>query len=618
MSNVAEKLDTLLKRVEKPGRYIGGEVNSVKMSPEDCDVNFCFCFPDIYEIGMSYLGLQILYKAINDRNGLYCQRAFHPQEDMEMLMREEGVPLYTLETKTPLKEMDCIGFTLQYEMSFTTMLNMLDLAGLPVFSRERGEDMPLVIAGGPCATNPEPLWEFVDCFLIGDGEEALPDFLEELGRAKKAGLSKADFLRKACGMQGVYVPAFYDVEYNEDGTVRRYMPNVKEAPLTVTRNILQSIEDAPFPVDPIIPMVEAVHDRAVVETFRGCTRGCRFCQAGMIYRPVRERSVEKINEIALNQLKNTGHEELSLLSLSSSDHSEFEKLALGLIDMTKPMNVSLSLPSLRMDKFAFEVLDRIQEYRKSSLTYAPEAGTQRLRDIINKGVTEDDIYESVREALTLGWNHIKLYFMDGLPGETYEDLDGIADIVRNIRSINYELNGGKMGRFRLTVSVSNFVPKAFTPFQWEAQDSPASFRDKHNYLSDKLKMKGVTFNYHDDETSAFEAVFARGDRKTSRLLYSAWKLGAKLDGWTEHYRPDIWEKAFEESGIDKDFYTTRKRSFDEVLPWDIIDCGVTKSFLRSEAEKAYRAETTGDCRIRCRGCGIQRFVKCEKEGILNG
>ena len=618
MSDLTDKLDKLLKRVEKPGRYIGGEVNSVKKSPEDTDVNFCFCFPDIYEIGMSYLGLQILYKAVNDRKGLYCQRAFHPQEDMEQLMRQEKVPLYTLETKTPLKDLDCIGFTLQYEMSFTTMLNMMDLSGIPVFSRERWDDMPLVIAGGPCATNPEPLWEFVDCFIIGDGEEALPEFLEELGRAKKNGMSKGDFLRLACRIPGVYVPAFYDVEYNEDGTILRYVPLVEEAPMTIRRNILPSIEDAVFPVDPIIPMVEAVHDRAVVETFRGCTRGCRFCQAGMIYRPVRERSVQKINEIAYKQLRNTGHEELSLLSLSSSDHSRFEELALGLLDMTKPMNVSLSLPSLRMDKFAFDVLDRIQEYRKSSLTYAPEAGTQRLRDIINKGVTENDIYESVREALTLGWNHIKLYFMDGLPGETYDDLDGIADIVRNIKHINYELNDGKIGRFRLTVSVSNFVPKAFTPFQWEAQDSPESFREKHNYLSDKLKIKGVTFNYHDDETSAFEAVFARGDRKTSKLLYSAWKLGAKLDGWTEHYRPDIWEEAFRVSGIDKDFYTTRKRSFDEVLPWDIIDCGVTKEFLRREAEKAYRAETTGDCRINCRGCGINKIVNCEMEGILNG
>ncbi|MBQ1690519.1 MAG: TIGR03960 family B12-binding radical SAM protein, partial [Firmicutes bacterium] len=444
----------MLKRVEKPGRYIGGEVNSVKKSPEDTDVNFCFCFPDIYEIGMSYLGLQILYKAVNDRKGLYCQRAFHPQEDMEQLMRQENVPLYTLETKTPLKDLDCIGFTLQYEMSFTTMLNMMDLSGIPVFSRERGDDMPLVIAGGPCATNPEPLWEFVDCFIIGDGEEALPDFLEELGRAKKNGMSKGDFLRLACRIPGVYVPAFYDVEYNEDGTILRYVPLVEEAPMTIRRNILPSIEDAVFPVDPIIPMVEAVHDRAVVETFRGCTRGCRFCQAGMIYRPVRERSVRKINEIAYKQLRNTGHEELSLLSLSSSDHSRFEELALGLLDMTKPMNVSLSLPSLRMDKFAFDVLDRIQEYRKSSLTYAPEAGTQRLRDIINKGVTENDIYESVREALTLGWNHIKLYFMDGLPGETYEDLDGIAEIARKIMDINYEVRGRKGGRFRVTVSVS--------------------------------------------------------------------------------------------------------------------------------------------------------------------
>ena len=615
--DIRKKLDTLLKRVEKPGRYIGGEVNSIMKDPSKMDVNFCFCFPDIYEIGMSYLGLQILYKVINDKPNMYCQRAFQPQTDMEELMRSEGMELFTLEQKNLLKDMDMVGFTLQYEMSYTTVLNMIDLAGIPMFSRDRGEDMPLILAGGPCAYNPEPLWEFVDCFLIGDGEKLLPEFLDLYSEMKKAGASKKDFLREAVKLQGVYVPSFYDVKYNEDGTVREYIKLIEDAPDRVKRAILPEIDSLPFPTEPIIPMVEAVHDRAVVETFRGCTRGCRFCQAGMIYRPVRERTREHIVDLALKELSNTGHEELSLLSLSSSDHTEFEDMALELVDCTKKRQVSLALPSLRMDKFAFNVLQKIQEYKKSGLTYAPEAGTQRLRDVINKGVTEEDIYTSVRQALELGWTHIKLYFMIGLPTETYEDLDGIVDIAKNIRNLNYEINGKKGGRFNLNVSVSNFVPKADTPFQWEAQDTTESFREKHNYLAERLKDKRITFNYHDNETSSFEAVFARGDRKTSKLLYEAWKLGCKLDGWSEHYRPDLWEEAFRNSGIERNFYTTRKRSFDEIFPWDIIDCAVSKDFFRSEAKKAYAETTTRDCRYGCVNCGINREVKCEKGGIYH-
>ena len=615
--DIKRQLDKLLKRVEKPGRYIGGEVNSVMKDPSETDVNFCFCFPDIYEIGMSYLGLQILYKVLNDRPGVFCERAFQPQTDMEELMRKEGMPLYTLESKTPLKEMDMVGFTLQYEMSFTTILNMIDLAGIPVKASERSEEDPLVIAGGPCAYNPEPLSEFIDCFLIGDGEELLPAFTDLYSEMKKSGATKKEFLKEACKLRGVYVPSFYEVKYKEDGTISELCKLIDDAPLPVKRAILPSVQESTFPIDPIIPMVEAVHDRAVVETFRGCTRGCRFCQAGMIYRPVRERTREKVMELALKQLDNTGHEELSLLSLSSSDHTEFEEMAMDLVDCTKSRQVSLALPSLRMDKFAFNVLQRIQEFKKSGLTYAPEAGTQRLRDVINKGVTENDIFTSVRQALELGWTHIKLYFMIGLPTETYEDLDGIADIARRICDLNYEINGGKGGRFKLTVSVSNFVPKADTPFQWEAQDTPETFRLKHNYLSEKLRNKRIVFNYHDNETSAFEAVFARGDRKTSALLYEAWKLGCKLDGWSEHYRPDLWEEAFKNSGVDKDFYTTRKRSKDEIFPWEIVDPCVSREFLRSEAEKAYEAKTTHDCRYGCVGCGINREVRCEKGGIYH-
>ena len=608
------KLDQLLKRVEKPGRYIGGEINSARKDPNSVDANFAFAFPDIYEIGMSYLGLQILYHELNQCENIFCQRVFAPAVDMEKLMREEGVPLMTLEAKMPLREMDIVGFTLQYEMSFTTVLNMLDLAKIPVFAAERNENDPLIIAGGPCAFNPEPLTDFIDVFLIGDGEKLLPAFVEKYIDCKKKGMAKADCLRELSKLQGVYVPSLYDVKYNDDGTIKELCELYEGAPLPVTRAILPSIEETDFPVNPIIPMVEAVHDRAVTETFRGCTRGCRFCQAGMIYRPVRERSKDRILQLAKTQLENTGHDELSLLSLSTSDYSCFEELATELIDYTKKENVSLSLPSLRIDKFAFDVLNKIQEYKKSGLTYAPEAGTQRLRDVINKGVTEKDIYESIEQALELGWKHIKLYFMIGLPTETYEDLDGIVEIAKNIKELNYKVNGPKGGRFNLTVSVSNFVPKAHTPFQWEAQNTAEEFADKHNYLAERLKIKGVTFNYHDNTTSAYEAVFARGDRRCGMLLYEAFRAGCKFDGWTEHFRPEAWETAFERSGIDKDFYTTRKREFDEILPWDIIDSGISKRFLINEAQKAVKEEITPDCRNGCTGCGMNTKVVCPMAG----
>lgn len=608
------KLDQLLKRVEKPGRYIGGEINSARKDPNNVDADFAFAFPDIYEIGMSYLGLQILYHELNQCENIFCQRVFAPAVDMEKLMREEGVPLMTLEAKMPLREMDIVGFTLQYEMSFTTVLNMLDLAKIPVFAAERNENDPLIIAGGPCAFNPEPLTDFIDVFLIGDGEKLLPAFVEKYIDCKKKGMAKADCLRELSKLQGVYVPSLYDVKYNDDGTIKELCELYEGAPLPVTRAILPSIEETDFPVNPIIPMVEAVHDRAVTETFRGCTRGCRFCQAGMIYRPVRERSKDRILQLAKTQLENTGHDELSLLSLSTSDYSCFEELATELIDYTKKENVSLSLPSLRIDKFAFDVLNKIQEYKKSGLTYAPEAGTQRLRDVINKGVTEKDIYESIEQALELGWKHIKLYFMIGLPTETYEDLDGIVEIAKNIKELNYKVNGPKGGRFNLTVSVSNFVPKAHTPFQWEAQNTAEEFADKHNYLAERLKIKGVTFNYHDNTTSAYEAVFARGDRRCGRLLYEAFRAGCKFDGWTEHFRPEAWETAFERSGIDKEFYTTRKREFDEILPWDIIDSGISKRFLINEAQKAVKEEITPDCRNGCTGCGMNTKVVCPMAG----
>lgn len=608
-----QKLEKILNKVNKPARYIGGESNIVVKKPEDIRVKLAFAFPDLYEIGMSYMGLQILYNIVNKENGLACERTFAPAPDMEKLMREENLELYTLENKTPVKDADFFAFTLQYEMSFTNILNMIELAGIKLLAKDRKESDPIIIGGGPCAFNPEPLADFFDVILVGDGEEHLVQIMKMYGDAKENGLSKEEFYKKIAAIDGVYIPSFYEVTYNENGTIKSYDKKYENAPDRVKRAIISDIDGTDFPVNPIVPLIETVHNRAVVESFRGCTRGCRFCQAGMIYRPVRQRKKESILDIAKQQLDNTGHEELSLLSLSTSDYSDFEGLALDLLGACKERNVSLSLPSLRLDSFSFKVLDEIQGYKKSGLTFAPEAGTQRLRDVINKGITERDIYSAVEQAIELGWRHIKLYFMIGLPTETLEDLDGIADIASNIVEINKRV--GRGGRFNVTVSVSNFVPKAHTPFQWMPQDSTESFNEKHNYLSKKLRIKGVTFNYHDDVVSTYEAVFARGDRRCAKLLLAAHKQGCRLDSWSEYFDVEKWKNAIEKSDIDCDFYTKRERAYDEILPWDIIDSSISKEFLIGENEKAKAETITKDCRYGCVGCGINSRVKCEMGGI---
>lgn len=607
-------LDDILKKVQKPTRYTANEYNSVIKDPESVAIRYAFCFPDVYEVGMSHLGMKILYHMLNSREDTYCERVFAPWTDMEEELRKAHIPLFALESRDPLTKFDFLGFTLQYEMSYSNILNMLDLAGIPLLASERDITMPFVHAGGPCAFNPEPLADFIDFFCIGEGEEISMEIMDEYLVWKNSGESRNDFLRRIAKIDGVYVPSFYDVGYNKDNTIAHVKANTAEAKPKITKRIVKDLDKAYYPEKMIVPYMEIVHDRIMLEIFRGCIRGCRFCQAGMIYRPVREKSVDRLIEIAKNLMQSTGYEEISLASLSTSDYKDLEKLTSALVDITEQERVSLSLPSLRIDNFSLDLMEKVQKVRKSGLTFAPEAGTQRMRDIINKGVTEEDLLKSARLAFSGGWTGIKLYFMIGLPYETIEDCIGIAHLAKKVLDEYFSIPKEQRPKgLRLTVSASSFVPKAFTPFQWAKQDDMNSLREKQRAIINSITSKQIQFNYHESKLSVLEGVFARGDRRLSKVLLAAHKRGCKFDSWSEHFHLENWLAAFEDCGIAPEFYT-REREYEEILPWDIIDCGVSKDFLISENEKAKRAEVTPNCRSACSMCGAMDLfggVCCE-------
>ncbi|WP_368293197.1 TIGR03960 family B12-binding radical SAM protein [Dehalobacter sp. TBBPA1] len=603
---IRQKLDRILPQVIKPGRYVGGEWNMVKKDWEKTDVRVAFVFPDVYEVGMSNLALRILYGRINSYEEFLCERAFAPWPDMEEKLKQGGIPLYTLESFRPLLDFDVVAFTLQYELSYTNLLNVLKLSGIPLKSEDRkngtesGGAYPFIFAGGPCAYNPEPLAPFVDFFFLGEGEEQFPAVLHVIQQARKNGKLKEAILVELAQIQGIYVPGFYEAEYKPDGSIQQI--TVREGiSETVRKAVLRDFSSAYFPEKVIVPYTEAIHDRVMLEVMRGCTRGCRFCQAGMIYRPLRERSPEALLEQAEKSIKATGYEEISLVSLSTSDYTCINGVLKGLMAKMEPKGVSVSLPSLRLDSFDVEIAEQVQKVRKSGLTFAPEAGTQRLRDVINKGVTEEDLLRTAEASFKGGWSSIKLYYMIGLPTETYEDLDGIVQQARKVLELSRKL--GKRG-CRITVSASSFVPKPHTPFQWAAQDSMVTLREKQEYLRKKLRDYRIKFIYHDVEASFLEAIFAKGDRKVAELLEWAVNAGCKFDGWSEHFRYDLWKQGMEEIGIDPHFYANRRISEDEILPWDHLNSGVKKSYLLEEYKKALTEAVTPDCREKCSHCGV--------------
>ena len=599
-------LELALSRVQKPARYIGNELNSVHKT--SADVRFAFCFPDVYEVGMSHLGIKILYHIINNVENLACERVYAPWPDMEEQMQNLNLPLFALESKTPVRDFDFVGFTLQYEMSYSNVLNMLDLAGIPLLSKDRDETVPIIVAGGPCAYNPEPLADFIDVFSIGEGEDALVEMMQLYDEYKKAGKTRAEFLHAIAKCEGFYVPALYDVSYNDDGTIAAYTPKFDDIPVQIKKRIMKDLDAAYYPEKMIVPFMEIVHDRVTLELFRGCIRGCRFCQAGMVYRPVRERSVPKLKHLAECLLKSTGYQELSMSSLSTSDYSDLKGLTDALIEVSQKTDTNLAIPSMRVDSFSLELMEKIQQLRKGSLTFAPEAGSQRMRNVINKNVTEEDLVRSVSMAFNGGYSAVKLYFMIGLPTENDDDIRGIADLSRLVVREYFKVPKEKRSPgLRVTASASAFVPKPFTPFQWQPQDSVDEFRRKQALLRSSLTDRQVTLNWHDAEVSSLEGVFARGDRKLGKVLLAAHQQGCKFDAWAEYFDYDRWMDVFKTCDIDPTFYNQRERTYDEVLPWDILDIGVTKAFLRNENERAKAGVTTKNCREQCAGCGMNKF-----------